>query len=80
MPTAARFALTTATLTTAVIPSMSAAASTFSLDSLGPRRCPQGAQRGGHEGSAGELYRFSPRDGVTLQTHRQLVEGLVSLP
>jgi hypothetical protein len=32
-------------------------------------------QRGGHEGSAAELYRLTARDCAALQAHRQVVEG-----
>jgi hypothetical protein len=33
------------------------------------------SQRGGHEGSAAELYRLTARDCAALQAHRQFVEG-----
>ena len=32
-------------------------------------------KRGGRKGSASELYSLASRDGVALQSHRQLVEG-----
>jgi hypothetical protein len=38
---------------------------------------PDEAKRGGHQGSAGELYHSTPRDGAGIQTRRQIVEGVI---
>jgi hypothetical protein len=54
---------------------------TFSIDGsgLGLLRGEE-TQRGGRQGGAAQLYRLTPRDGATLQTRSQLVEGLVCIP
>ena len=67
-----------AEVTASLIAAPSLSTEALRLDAFGigfPRA--DKAQRRGHQGSAGELYRSTPRDGAGIQTRRQVVEGAI---